>query len=439
MNKRLISLILSVVMLFGTVVSVYADEEDDIRAQQAQAEEQLGDTYQHLDNLAAMQQEIQAQISAVNADLVDLMVQINQAEADIQATKDQISVTMTQIADTEGQIAQTLLELEEANQTRDQQYEDMTNRIQFIYENGGSFGWATIVLKADSLSSFLNRAEYASQLENADRLALNAYEKTIKEIEQAEAALEEQKAGLQEQQNALQNQQALLEAQEAELQVQRADLEAQLEAKKATSADYENQIAEARSQAAQIEELIRQQQAEIDRIEAEKAEAARRAAEEAARRAAEEEAARQAAAARAAAEAAVKTGAGDSDGNSFNLMPSGNGSGIVSYACQFVGCPYVWGGNSLTHGCDCSHFVWNVLRNCGVYSGPYLTSGGWAGVGRPVPSLSQAQAGDVIVYSGHVAIYDGNGMIVEAKGAAYGITHNRRADYKGIVAIRRFI
>ena len=425
-------------MIAGTAVSVYADEEDDIRAQQAQAEEQLGDTYQHLDDLAAQQQEIQAQISAVNADLVDLLVQINQAEADIETTKGQVADTQGQIASTEDQITQTLASLQEANETRDQQYEDMTNRIQYIYENGGTFGWATIILKADSFTSLLNRAEYASELESADRLALTAYENTIKEIETEEANLEAQKAALEEQKAALENQQALLEAQEAELEVQQAELQAQLDAKQAANADYENQIAEARSQAAQIEELIRQQQAEIDRIEAEKAEAARRAAEEAARRAAEEEAARQAAAARAAAEAAPKTGQPDSDGNAFNLMPSGNGAGIVNYACQFVGCPYVWGGNSLTHGCDCSHFVWNVLRNCGVYSGPYLTSGGWAGVGTPVPSLSQAQAGDVIVYSGHVAIYDGNGMIVEAKGAAYGITHNRSASYKGIVAIRRF-
>ena len=112
--------------------------------------------------------------------------------------------------------------------------------------------------------------------------------------------------------------------------------------------------------------------------------------------------------------------------------------GIVDYADQFVGCPYVWGGNSLTNGCDCSHFVFNVLRNCGVYGGDYLTSGEWAYVGRSVSSLSSAQAGDVIVYSGHVAIYDGEGGIVEAKGSQWGITHDRSATCKSIVAIRRF-
>ena len=112
---------------------------------------------------------------------------------------------------------------------------------------------------------------------------------------------------------------------------------------------------------------------------------------------------------------------------------------MVNYAKQFVGNPYVWGGNSLTNGIDCSHFVWQVLKNNGVYNKSYRTSYYWRFEGKPVASLAEAQAGDIICYDGHVAIYDGKGMIVEAKGKAYGITHDRRADYGKIYAIRRFV
>ena len=63
---------------------------------------------------------------------------------------------------------------------------------------------------------------------------------------------------------------------------------------------------------------------------------------------------------------------------------------------------------------------------------------GWRSLGQPVASLSEARAGDVICYSGHVAIYDGYGGIVEAKGSQWGITHDRSADCKTILAIRRF-
>ena len=112
---------------------------------------------------------------------------------------------------------------------------------------------------------------------------------------------------------------------------------------------------------------------------------------------------------------------------------------IVAYADQFVGNPYVWGGNSLTDGCDCSHFVWLVLRDTIGYPDGYTTSKGWPYRGVKVNSLAEAQAGDIICYSGHVAIYDGNGGIVEALNRKVGIVHHRKADSTTILAIRRFI
>ena len=124
-------------------------------------------------------------------------------------------------------------------------------------------------------------------------------------------------------------------------------------------------------------------------------------------------------------------------GAGWNLL-GGGGNDITQFAEQYIGCPYVWGGSSLTNGCDCSHFVWLVLLNTGHYSGDYMTSAGWPYAGEAVPSLASAQAGDIICYKGHVAIYDGNGLIIEAKGSQWGITHDRTADHAPIVAIRRF-
>lgn len=112
---------------------------------------------------------------------------------------------------------------------------------------------------------------------------------------------------------------------------------------------------------------------------------------------------------------------------------------IVAYARQFVGkTPYAWGGNSYETGMDCSHFVWNVLKDTGAYDGDYVTSDGFLGLGEEVDGLENAQAGDVIIYNGHVAIYDGEGGIIEAKGAAYGTTNDRAADSSEILGIRRF-
>lgn len=133
-----------------------------------------------------------------------------------------------------------------------------------------------------------------------------------------------------------------------------------------------------------------------------------------------------------------KTATTEFTSGGFGYGGTAQGQAVVAFAIQWVGNPYVWGGNSLTNGIDCSHFVWQCLMHCGLYSGPYATSAGWRSLGSPVASLSDAQAGDIICYQGHVAIYDGNGMIVEAKGSKWGITHDRAANCRPILAIRRF-
>lgn len=115
-----------------------------------------------------------------------------------------------------------------------------------------------------------------------------------------------------------------------------------------------------------------------------------------------------------------------------------DGELIVDVACQYIGNPYVYGGNSLTEGCDCSHFVWLVLKEAIDYKGQYVTSWGFETLGQSVQSLEEAAAGDIICYGEHVAIYDGKGMIVQAKNSECGITHDRMVDCSPIVTIRRF-
>ena len=115
------------------------------------------------------------------------------------------------------------------------------------------------------------------------------------------------------------------------------------------------------------------------------------------------------------------------------------GNDVLDYAQQFLGNPYVWGGNSLTKGCDCSHFVYNVLKDTGHYSGGYRTSGNWASAGTAV-TVGEVQPGDIIVYGGHVAIYLDSNHIVHAKGKDYGIVVTECdpfAYHNGATAIRR--
>lgn len=111
------------------------------------------------------------------------------------------------------------------------------------------------------------------------------------------------------------------------------------------------------------------------------------------------------------------------------------GIAVAEYAVQFIGNPYVWGGTSLTDGADCSGFVMSVYEHFGV-SLPHSSAAdrrqGYAVKG----GLKNAQPGDLICYSGHVALYIGDGQIVHAASEKSGIKVSE-ADYRKILAIRR--
>lgn len=149
----------------------------------------------------------------------------------------------------------------------------------------------------------------------------------------------------------------------------------------------------------------------------------------------------------AAAKATAKSGSSNSgktnssSNNTNNAKPPvtvGEGSelgvAVAEFAVQFVGYPYKWGGTSLTEGADCSGFVMSVYANFGV-SLPH-SSAADRKQGYAVDGLENAQPGDLICYSGHVALYIGNGQIVHASTKKTGIIISN-ADYKKILAIRR--
>ncbi len=108
---------------------------------------------------------------------------------------------------------------------------------------------------------------------------------------------------------------------------------------------------------------------------------------------------------------------------------------VVEYGKGFVGNPYVWGGTSLTKGCDCSAFIMRIYEHFGVNIPRSSFFQQTAGV--EVKDLKDAQPGDIICYENHVAMYVGDNKILHAKGTKSGIVITDGADYRRILSIRR--
>ena len=434
-KMRGLALVLALTMAAAQPVGATSLDEKQkaLEKQQAQTKSSLASQQSKIDELETKKAALQKEINKMDADLVELMAEIKTLEGDI--------------SDKESDIETTKAELATAQEDQQKQYDSMKTRIAYIYENGGSAAWAEMLLSDANISNLLNKAEYTQELYDYDRKALETYVSTVENVQSLERDLEDEKAEL------------ITMKEESEDEKQQLD--AALEKKKQTSANYASEISAAEKKADEYSALIRQQSAQIRQIQQEKAaqEAARKAAEEAKKRAeAEKKAAAEAAKKQAAAAAANKsnTSSGSSSSGSSSSSSSsssgssssgsssgssgasysGRGSSVVAYATQFVGNPYVWGGESLTNGADCSGFIKSVYAHFGV-SLPH-SSGAMRSCGVGV-SYSEAKPGDIICYSGHVAIYMGGGAIVHASNKKDGIKISYNAAYRSIVAVRRVI
>ncbi|MDD6667878.1 MAG: NlpC/P60 family protein [Lachnospiraceae bacterium] len=375
-------------------------------------------------------QEIQNDKNAIDSSLNTANSQLVSLLTDVQDLNNQIASKQQEISDTE-------VNLEAAQKSVEKQKAAIKERMKNSYESDASTNMLSVILDSRSIADFLNRVDYVTQVYQYDKNQLDTYQETVDATKSYQKELEDAKSTLETKQNQLSAKQTELNSTISSLQAQKGNIDAELQAAKEEAARKAAEEAKAR------EEAQRKANEEASR------KAAAAAAAAAAQKKSQEEAQKAAAAAAAAEQAKSNNKKKDDSGltpkpetpkksnSSDNANPSSsvNGSAVVAYAMQFVGNPYVWGGTSLTNGCDCSGFVSSVFQHFGKLNSRY-TSGSFQGVGKAV-SIDNMQPGDIICYSGHVAIYAGGGKIVEAQSTKAGITCNRSVYSKPILAVRR--
>jgi cell wall-associated NlpC family hydrolase len=115
---------------------------------------------------------------------------------------------------------------------------------------------------------------------------------------------------------------------------------------------------------------------------------------------------------------------------------AGTGDQVVSFAKQFLGNPYVYGGTSLTSGADCSGFVLSVYKQFGINLP--RTSEAQGEAGTDVGGIENARPGDIVSYIGHIGIYIGQNQLIHASGPKDGIKISS-VDFMPVVSVRRVL
>ena len=395
----LLSFILCLLVVEPISATTISDLKEDVKKSQSQ----LKKTQQKISDAEEAQEGVEEEIDEMDAELVSLLTDIDLIEDAIE--------------EKEADIAQTQVDLEAAIAEKDEQYESMKIRIQFMYEKGDS-SYLHIFFGSGNMGDMVNRANYVEELYDYDRRLLAEYEETVHRVEEIQDRLEEDKSEL--------------ETSRTELKEGQEYLEEMLAQKRTEYENYGVMLSKAKQEAATYTARIKQETAQIRKLEEEE----RKRREEEERKRKEEEERR-----RKEQEALMAEDGGDS-GSDEEEAPkavvsggSGKGADIAKFACQYIGNPYVAGGTSLTNGADCSGFVMAVYKNFGI-SLP-RSSYAQSSVGRGV-SYSEAQPGDVIYYGGHVGIYIGNGQIVHASTERTGIKITS-ATYRSIITVRRIV
>ena len=386
---------------------VYAKtkKQKDAEKKKSQAEQDLKDKKNEINGLKDQQQITADDIKNKSAKLDEILA----AQKKLQ----------TDITNKQAEIEQNQKDLVAAQEKQQEQYDAMKKRIQFMYENSAEDNIWTAIIESNGITDMLNRIEYVSDVYDSDRALMDSYQAAVEQVKEIGTKLD--------------NDMNELTAMQDDYEKQQADVEAAIVALENQKEQYASQIAQAQQQADNYQNIITAQGKIIQEQEAAAAAAAAQAA---------------AARANSSSSSSSYDGGGAGKGGSIagdyaagggknpGASTGVSGSSVVSYAMQFVGNPYVWGGNSLTNGVDCSGFVHEVYAHFGISTPRY--SQAFKSVGQAV-SFDNIQPGDVVVYPGHVAIYAGGGVIVEAQSTKAGITANRSVQCHTILAIRRLV
>ena len=381
MNKRILCLMMALILMFGSGFTVAATSKSEVQKQQTETKNKLNQINKDINAIESKKNQVRAQISSLNDELVDTLLTLEVLEADLKRKQEEIEAAQK--------------EYEKFKKLEEQQYDAMKLRIQYMYEKGTN-DYIAMLIEAESISDLLNKADFVQEVSDYDDEKLTEYVETKEKVAETKSILEEEQAELQ-------------EVEEAQ-KIYKKELDNKIAVAKNKVANFETELANAQKKAKEYQTTIAKQNALIAQLEEEERKAAEALAENNNSTSSDKS--------DNGESSDSSPSSGSSSTGSGSVSGGGTGAAIANYALKFVGNPYVFGGTSLTNGADCSGFTMSVHKHFGISIPRSSTAQSYGG--KSV-SISAVQPGDVIYYGNHVGIYIGSGQIVHASTAKTGI------------------
>lgn len=172
--KRLFTFFLCFVLLTSMTGSVFAEVAEEEK-------NQLQEIEQENESLAAQRNAAQNEMNRLENEAAEISKKLND--------------TNDKLTKTEEKITSTTKKLKKAQKKEISQYESMKVRIQYMYENGNT-QMIDLLFNSESITDFMDKAEYITELSQYDRNMLNELVKTKQQIQTAKTDLEQQKSKL---------------------------------------------------------------------------------------------------------------------------------------------------------------------------------------------------------------------------------------------------
>lgn len=266
MKKRLVTVLALILAIAMFTSYEYSSSASNVTSESIQEkEEQIAQAEEEREQLQASLTDAKEIKESLEAQKNDLNAYITELDKELTAIIDNIDALETQIAEKEAEIVETQAELELAKETEAEQYANMVERIQYIYEHGEE-SYIEILFSGTSFSDMLNKVEYLEQISAYDKNMLDQYILNRQLIEVLEQQLLTDKA--------------LLEETKAGKESEQAALEDLIAAKEATILEYERDIAIKEDSIEAYEADIKEETEIIEALEAAIAEEKRKLIEQ---------------------------------------------------------------------------------------------------------------------------------------------------------------